>query len=168
MPATNGLGTVRSLKFPPACRYAADTLDFAAPSLTPDEYETVKQHGDWTGFMQSHELKPWDHDDIDEAHEIVKDDDDQDPVYEVRYDDGEEAEVGTFGQDYAEGDGGDDGYVPGDSGDFVDGEDHDDYHDGGVVDDYPEDYDQGYDYGDDDGGDSFDQDYDEDYDSGYD
>ncbi|ODN73762.1 hypothetical protein L202_07295 [Cryptococcus amylolentus CBS 6039] len=153
MPATNGL----------------------APSLTPDEYETVKQHGDWTGFIQSHELKPWDHDDINEAHEIVKglgpmgiDYDDQDPVYEVRYDDEEEAEVGTLGQDYAEGDGGDDGYVPGDSGDYIDGDDHDDYYDGGVVDDYPEDYDQGYDYGDDDGGDSFDQDYDEDYDSGYD
>lgn len=43
-----------------------------APPLTAAEYQIVKSYGDWTCFMQAYGLKPWDEDDIQEAHAIVQ------------------------------------------------------------------------------------------------
>lgn len=56
-----------------SCR-ALDFTDMPelAPPLTAAEYQIVKSYGDWTSFMQAYGLKPWDEDDIQEAHAIVQ------------------------------------------------------------------------------------------------
>ncbi|WVQ72244.1 hypothetical protein IAR50_001793 [Cryptococcus sp. DSM 104548] len=148
-----------------------------APPLTSDEYQTTKQYGDWTGFMQAHALKPWDDDDIGEAHEIVKGlaqrgngDDDEDPVSEVRRYEDEEVDA----PDYIEDEGADEpgpGEIEGYEEDAApievdNGGDDAGYYGGGVEEDYPEDYSYDQEY-DDDGGDSYDQDYDDYYGDDY-
>lgn len=42
------------------------------PPLTPDERKVVKEYDNWTHFMQSYELKPWDQDDVDEGKAILE------------------------------------------------------------------------------------------------
>lgn len=43
------------------------------PALTAAEKAIVdRSFGDWTNFMASYGLKPWDADDIDEAHAIIR------------------------------------------------------------------------------------------------
>ncbi|KAI8593680.1 hypothetical protein BDZ88DRAFT_403379 [Geranomyces variabilis] len=46
--------------------------DGLQPPLTPAEREVVKSYGGWTNFMQAYGLKPWESDDIAEAHAIVQ------------------------------------------------------------------------------------------------
>jgi hypothetical protein len=42
------------------------------PNLPPYAKDYIKAYGGWTGFMHSYGLKPWDHDDIEEAEMIVR------------------------------------------------------------------------------------------------
>ncbi|KXJ85660.1 hypothetical protein Micbo1qcDRAFT_237388 [Microdochium bolleyi] len=46
--------------------------DALQPPLTPTERDVVKSYGGWTPFMHAYALKPYDHDHIDEAHQIAR------------------------------------------------------------------------------------------------
>lgn len=72
MPATNGLGELLPLE---VCMRSSPHLDLAsraAPPLSPAERAIVKSYGDWTSFMHSMGLKPYEFDDIDEAKRILE------------------------------------------------------------------------------------------------
>ncbi|WVW84731.1 hypothetical protein I302_106766 [Kwoniella bestiolae CBS 10118] len=48
------------------------STDGLQPPLKPAEREIVKSYGGWTNFTASYGLKPWEMDQNDEAHTIVK------------------------------------------------------------------------------------------------
>ncbi|KAG9250588.1 uncharacterized protein F5Z01DRAFT_665931 [Emericellopsis atlantica] len=48
------------------------STDGLQPPLQPAEREIVKSYGGWSSFMHAYGLKPHDLDDIDTAHNIVK------------------------------------------------------------------------------------------------